>query len=49
MNDGVWDLITLYLIVRYTEIINIKKSDLPVLWPLFQCFSKGLLESALTF
>ncbi len=28
MNEGGKDLIILYLIVRYTEIINIKKGDL---------------------
>jgi len=30
VNEGVQDLITTYVIVSYTEIINIKKSDLPL-------------------
>lgn len=32
------DLITPYVIVRYTEIINIKKSDLPLFYASFERF-----------
>ncbi len=44
VNEGVMDLITPYVIVSYTEIINIKKSNLPLFYRSFDCFFISLLK-----